>query len=450
MPGRRIGVVGAGIIGLAVARRHHGGSEPDATVTVLEKERESRSTRPAATAASSTRGSTTRPDRSRRALPAGCRAPARLLRASVGSRCGLRQARRRARRVASRPAARARAARDGERRPGHPLDRAATSCARSSRTPPASPVSTRRRPRSPTTAPSPHAFADDVRAAGGQSLLGAEVTAIRRRAPRAGRDARATRFEFDRARDLRRAAVRPARAARGRCAGADDRPVPRRVLPARDRSARTSCAGSSTRCPTPPIRSSACTSRTASTVGSTSGPTPSSRSRARATGAGTSASPTSPRRSRSRGFRALARKHWRMGVRELRGSLLQERVRRRSTALRPGGDGRRSRAGARRACAPRRSTRMGRSSTTSASAASARHRAPPRAWPSRNTSWSVFSATDEPLSETGACRRDLCSHVVVTGQSGASCRGGGERLSESWFSLARARGSSGSRGTTPP
>jgi L-2-hydroxyglutarate oxidase LhgO len=39
MPGRRIGVVGAGIIGLAVARRITE-VEPDSTITVLEKERE--------------------------------------------------------------------------------------------------------------------------------------------------------------------------------------------------------------------------------------------------------------------------------------------------------------------------------------------------------------------------------------------------------------------------
>ncbi len=109
--------------------------------------------------------------------------------------------------------------------------------------------------------------------------------------------------------------------ARPGTARADDRAVPRGVPPARARPGDRSSAASSTRCPTRTTRSSASTSRAASTAASTSARTRCSRSRARATAGVTSACADLVELLRSPGFRALARRHWRMGAHELRGSL---------------------------------------------------------------------------------------------------------------------------------
>ena len=163
----RFGVVGAGIVGLAVARRIR--SSSGTQVTVLEEGGPGR--RP--------------PDRpqqwrgSRRAvlragLPEGdalpsrgepcCRSTARREEAAVRR---VRQVGRRDRRVRAARAGADPAARAGQRCTRRRARWATPDCGRSSRTPPGWPRSSPRGPRSPTTSRSPSAYADDVRAAGG-------------------------------------------------------------------------------------------------------------------------------------------------------------------------------------------------------------------------------------------------------------------------------------------
>ena len=253
----RIGVVGAGIIGLAVARRL-AELRPDATVTVLEKEDR--------LAAAPERPQLRRRPR-RDLLP-----PRQPLKASVHARqaaaarltapSGRSPYERGAASWSSRStptelAAARRAGADGhrERRTRAAAARRCAGCARSSRTRRGSRRCTRPRPRSPTI--------------GAVAQRGSPTTSRRgwwdRAARHRGRAAPVRRRRGASRRRGRPAAVRPAdrvrRAAaatgsRGRSRARPepaDRPVPRRVPRSSARRARAWCAASSTRCPDPAL-----------------------------------------------------------------------------------------------------------------------------------------------------------------------------------------------------
>ena len=136
------------------------------------------------------------------------------------------------------------------------------------------------------------ALVDEVTAAGGTVELSAPVTELaggrRRRARRRGR----THVPLRPGDRLRRPVERLARADGGRSRRPAHRPVPRGVLLPRARTRRRWCAGSCIPCRTRATRSSASTSPAASTTPCTSVPTPCSRWRARATADATSTSPT--------------------------------------------------------------------------------------------------------------------------------------------------------------
>ena len=147
----RFGVIGAGILGLAIARRLLE-LVPDATVTVLEKEPQVGFHQTGHNSGVVHAGLYYAPGSLKATL---CRrgddAAARVLRRARAAVRRVREARRRARRPRARPAGRHRAARDRQRgaRPA-PAERRA-SCGRSSRTSRASRRCTRRARRSPTS-----------------------------------------------------------------------------------------------------------------------------------------------------------------------------------------------------------------------------------------------------------------------------------------------------------
>ena len=247
------------------------------------------------------------------AVPARRRAAARVLRGARASRCDdcgklvvaldaaeverLRELERRAHR---------------ERRPGHPLARARRA---------ARDRAARRRRRRPALADDrDHRLPRRRRGVRRRRARGRRDGPPRRRGDgieRRRRDARVETaddaFEFDRLVDLRGAAVRPRRPARRRRARADDRPVPRRVLPAR--------AGARTARPRAPL--SGARSRVSVPRRALHDARPrrrrrraQRRARVRARGI---PPPRRPRRRHRRdasvrGFRALARRHWRMGA----------------------------------------------------------------------------------------------------------------------------------------
>ena len=316
----RIGVVGAGIIGLAVARRL-AELRPDATVTVLEKEHDLALHQTGRNSGVVHAGIYYAPGSLKAEL---CRRGVGLLRAYVEGRgipyeeCG--------KLVVALDEGELDRLRELERRAaanGVPGMRWLEGEALREIEPHALGVAGLH---SPTTAITDYravarAFAADVEAAGGSIVFDARVDGDPRRGCERPRRRRRRGARVRPARRLRGAPVRPPRAPCRRRAGADDRPVPRRVLPARAPDASRSCAGSSIRFPTRSTRSSASTSPAGSAAASTSGRTPCSRSRARAIAAATSGWPTSPRRSARPASARSPRKHWRMGAHELRGSL---------------------------------------------------------------------------------------------------------------------------------
>ena len=145
--------------------------------------------------------------------------PRALRQAGRGDRAGRAAAARRAGAARARPTASPACAGCGRRR-----------SARSSRTPPASPPSTCRRPASSTTrrwrAPTPAGS----RRAGGRVLTGARADRGAAGRRRAGRGDRARRRRLPAPGQLRRPPVRPRGAPLRRRAGRADLPLPRRVL----------------------------------------------------------------------------------------------------------------------------------------------------------------------------------------------------------------------------
>ncbi len=193
----QVGVVGGGIIGLAVARRI-AEARPDATVTVLEKERDVGLHQTGHNSGVVHAGIYYAPGSLKARL---CRRGVELLRAYCAERgLPLRECGKLVVALDSRSSS-VFASSSGVRR--RTACRAfvgwsATNCARSSRTPPASPASIRRPRRSPTTSRSRTRSPTDVRDANGEILLSAEVTAIRRAGTRARVETGEQTFEFDR------------------------------------------------------------------------------------------------------------------------------------------------------------------------------------------------------------------------------------------------------------
>ncbi len=139
-----LAVVGAGILGLAVARELRAATRARASWSSSARSRRRAPDRPQLRA-SSTPASTTPRARSRRGSASRARATVRATATPAGSRRALRQGDRRARRGRARRPRRARVPRGRQRRAG--LRRlAAAEIARSSRTPRASPRCTRPRP----------------------------------------------------------------------------------------------------------------------------------------------------------------------------------------------------------------------------------------------------------------------------------------------------------------
>ena len=212
------------------------------------------------------------------------------------------------------------------------------------------------------------AYADDVRSAGGEIVLGAEVTGLQR-GPGAHHGGR---VRLRPGGGLRRAAVRPGQPAGRRHAGPGDRAVPRRVLPDPSRAhrpgPRPDLPGARPalpvprRAPDPPGRR---LGRGRPQRGARAGPRglrlgPDRRRRPLADPACGPASGAWPA---NIGVRACA---------EMHGSAVPPGVRRGRPVVRARPAGHRRGAGRRRACAPRRWTPTARWSTTSASTTAAR------------------------------------------------------------------------------
>ena len=379
MAGMRIGVVGAGS---SVSRSRAAGRAAAGRDGHRAREGASRSrcTRPGTTAASCTPGIYYAPGSLKaRAVPARRRAAAGVLRRARAPVRRVRQARRRARRVRAR---RGCASSSGARPPT-----ACPACAGSSGDelreiePHAAGVAgaaLAARPRSPTTAPSRAAFADDVAAAGGAVLLGPRCARSRR-----GRRRRASRpagdeLEFD------RLVV---------CAGLQSDRVARL---AGDEHEPRSCRSAASTSGSPPEREQL--------VRGLIYPVPDPPYPflgvhfTRRVDGGVDVGPNAvlalaregyrrrdvalarPRRDAraGRGFRQLARKHWRTGAHEMRGSLASSAFAAEARRYVPdlaAADVVPAPAGRPR---PGASTPTAPSSTTSASAASGRHRRPQR------------------------------------------------------------------------
>ena len=319
MEARRIGVVGAGIVGLAVARRLTE-VEPDSTVTVLEKEHEIAAHQTGRNSGVVHAGIYYAPGSLKAQL---CRRGVELLRAYCDERaipledCG--------KLVVALDASEIDRLRELERRAlanGVPGIRWVDRDELREIEPHAAGVAGLH---SPTTAITDYravaeAFADDVRAAGGSVVLGAEVTAIGAAGTVTRVETADAAFEFDLL--VICAGLQADRLAR--LAGDAQEPtiVPfrgeyYRLVPERERLVR----GLLYPVPDPayPFLGVHFTPRVRGGVDVGPNAVPAfaregyRRRDVRVADLGETL--------RSRGFRALARKHWRMGVRELRGSL---------------------------------------------------------------------------------------------------------------------------------
>ena len=297
---RRCAVVGGGIVGAAVARPAAERRRPDGSRSWRRRTR-SPGTRPGATAASSTPASTTRPARSR----PGC--------AGAASACCRSSAPSTTSRTTS-------AARSWS--PSTTTERAGSTASRSGPAPTACPASAGSTPRqlrelephvrgvaglhSPTTAivdfPAvTRALARPVVEARRQVRLGTEVIGLsrsaRRRVVLTGAAPSGERERDASTRSSSAPGCRPTGSPRLAGDAADPRIVPFRgeYYLLRPGAPAPGATAWSTRCPTRATRSSACTSRRASTARCWSGPTPCSPWPARAT-AGATVSPSRPGR----------------------------------------------------------------------------------------------------------------------------------------------------------